>query len=158
MADMSPRRTPTEADTTALFVRLPAAQARKLDRAAHAVGAPKKDLVAGLVARYVDPDSDAGLDALRTLGAEAPGAMARRVVIEADEPQLVVGHHSFRPAEIPDVLTPGQAAALLQVDEDAVLALAEEGRLPGRRIGDDWRFARAAVVAWLSGPEGEQED
>jgi excisionase family DNA binding protein len=155
---MSPRRTPTDPDTSALFVRLPAAEARKLDRAAHAVGSPKKDLVAGLVARYVDPDSDAGLNALRTLGAEAPGAMPRRVVIEADEPQLVVGHHSFRPADIPDVLTPVQAAALLQVDEDAVLALAEEGRLPGRRIGDEWRFARAAVVAWLSGPEPAQED
>jgi excisionase family DNA binding protein len=155
---MSPRRTPTDPDTSALFVRLPAAEARKLDRAAHAVGSPKKDLVAGLVARYVDPDSDAGLNALRTLGAEAPGAMPRRVVIEADEPQLVVGHHSFRPADIPDVLTPVQAAALLQVDEDAVLALAEEGRLPGRRIGDEWRFARAAVVAWLSGPEPAEED
>jgi excisionase family DNA binding protein len=154
---MSPRRTPTDPDTSALFVRLPAAEARKLDRAAHAVGAPKKDLVAGLVARYVDPDSDAGLKALRTLGAQAPGALPRRVVIEADEPQLIVGHHSFRPADIPDVLTPGQAAALLQVDEDAVLALAEEGRLPGRRIGDEWRFARAAVVEWLSGPEGDQE-
>ena len=148
---MSPRRTPAPADTSALFVRLPAAEARKLDRAAHAVGAAKKDLVAGLVARYVDPDSDDGLHALRRLGAEAPGAPPRRVVVEADDPQLVVGHHSFRPADLPDVLTPAQAATLLQVDEDAVLALAEEGRLPGRRIGDEWRFARAAVVAWLSG-------
>jgi excisionase family DNA binding protein len=148
---MSPRRTPAPTDTSALFVRLPAAEARKLDRAAHAVGAAKKDLVAGLVARYVDPDSDDGLHALRRLGAEAPGALPRRVVVEADDPQFVVGHHSFRPADLPDVLTPAQAAALLQVDEDAVLALAEEGRLPGRRIGDEWRFARAAVVAWLSG-------
>ncbi len=148
---MSPRRTPAPSDTSALFVRLPAAEARKLDRAAHAVGAAKKDLVAGLVARYVDPDSDVGLHALRRLGAEAPGALPRRVVVEADDPQLVVGHHSFRPADVPDVLTPAQAATLLQVDEDAVLALAEEGRLPGRRIGDEWRFARAAVVAWLSG-------
>jgi len=148
---MSPRRTPAPSDTSALFVRLPAAEARKLDRAAHAVGAAKKDLVAGLVARYVDPDSDVGLHALRRLGAEAPGALPRRVVVEADDPQLVVGHHSFHPADVPDVLTPAQAATLLQVDEDAVLALAEEGRLPGRRIGDEWRFARAAVVAWLSG-------
>jgi excisionase family DNA binding protein len=148
---MSPRRTPQDPPATAaLFVRLPAAQARKLDRAAHAVGAPKKDLVAGLVARYVDPDSPGGLDALRVLGAEAPGAQPRRVVVEADDPQLVVGHHSFRPADVPEVLTVAQAAALLQVDEDAVLALAEEGRLPGRRIGDEWRFARRALVAWLS--------
>jgi excisionase family DNA binding protein len=148
MIDMSPRRTaPPHA---ALYVRLPADEARKLDRAAHAVGAPKKDLVAGLVARYVDPDTDRGLAALRRLGAEAPGAQPRRIVIEPDEPQLVVGHHSFRPADLPDVLTPAQAAQLLQVDEDAVLALAEEGRLPGRRIGDEWRFARAALVEWLS--------
>jgi excisionase family DNA binding protein len=147
---MPPRRT-TDSPHAALYVRLPADEARKLDRAAHAVGAPKKDLVAGLVARYVDPDTKHGLAELRRLGAEAPGALPRRVVIEADDPQLVVGHHSFRPADIPDVLTPAQAAQLLQVDEDAVLALAEEGRVPGRRIGDEWRFARAALVEWLSG-------
>jgi excisionase family DNA binding protein len=155
---MSARSASTHAQpqTAALFVRLPAEEARKLDRAAHAVGTPKKDLVAGLVARYVDPDSDDGLHALRRLGAEAPGALPRRVVIEADEPQLVVGQHSFRPADLPDVLTPGQAASLLHVDEDAVLALAEDGRLPGRKIGDEWRFARAALVAWLSKPDGAE--
>src|SRR3954465_8300187 len=88
---MSSRRTSSDADTAALFVRLPAAQARKLDRAAHAVGAAKKDLVAGLLARYVDPDTDDGLDALRRLHDEAPGGLPRRIVIEPDEPALVVG-------------------------------------------------------------------
>ena len=145
-----PRRTPIPPHA-ALYVRLPAEEARKLDRAAQAVGAPKKDLVAGLVARYVDPDTDQGLAELRRLRVEAPGALSRRVVIEADDPQLVVGHHSFRPADVPEVLTPAQAATLLQVDEDAVLALAAEGRLPGRRIGDEWRIGRAALVAWLAG-------
>jgi excisionase family DNA binding protein len=145
---MSPRNATRDAPTAALFVRLPALQARKLDRAAHAVGSAKKDLVAGLVERYVDPDSDDGLDALRALGASP-----RRVIVEADEPPLVVGHHAFRPAELPEVLTPEQAAALLQVDEDAVLALAADGTLPGRRIGEQWRFARAALVAWLAEPD-----
>ena len=143
---MSPRSNPDP--TLALFVRLPVDQARKLDRAAHAVGSAKKDLVAGLVDRYVDPDSDDGLEALRGLGASP-----RRVIIEADEPPLVVGHHAFRPADLPEVLTPAQAAALLQVDEDDVLALAEQGRLPGRRIGEQWRFARAALVEWLAETE-----
>jgi excisionase family DNA binding protein len=149
-----PSRSSSRDDTAALFVRLPAGEAAKLDRAAQVLGAAKKDLVAGLVSRYVDPDTHGGREALRALGAEAPGGMPRRVVIEADEPQLVVGHHSFRPAELPDVLTPAQAATLLQVDEDAVLALAEDGTLPGRRIGEEWRFARAALVAWLSGDTG----
>src|SRR3954451_6915508 len=106
---MSPRRTPSDPDTAALFVRLPAAQVRKLDGAAHAVGAPKKDLVAGLLARYVDPDTDDGLDALRRLHDEAPGAVPGRMLIDQDDRALVVGHHSFRPAEIPEVLTPAQA-------------------------------------------------
>ncbi len=47
----------------ALFVRLPSAAVDKLDRAAEALGMLKKDLVAGLVSKYVDPDSDDGLSA-----------------------------------------------------------------------------------------------
>ena len=66
---------------------------------------------------------------------------------------LTVGHHEFRPAPADDVLTPAQAAELLQVGEADVLALAESGELPGRRIGGEWRFARAALLAWLAGPE-----
>ena len=30
-------------------------------------------------------------------------------------------------------------------------ALAEAGELPGRRIGGDWRFPRAALLEWLGG-------
>lgn len=45
---------------TALYVRLPATAGEKLDRASEALGIPKKDLVAGLVSTYVDPDSQRG--------------------------------------------------------------------------------------------------
>ena len=35
--------------------------------------------------------------------------------------------------------------------------MAEAGKLPGRKLGFGpgavWRFSRAALVAWLSGPE-----
>ena len=47
------------------------------------------------------------------------------------------------------MLTAAQAAELLQVEEAEVVALAERGELPGRRIGDAWRFSRAALLAWL---------
>lgn len=136
--------------TSALYVRLPIAEAHKLDRAADALRAPKKDLVAELVAHYVDPDTPDGLERLRELRSAAPLGSPRRVIVEDDEAGLVVGQHAFRPAELPDVLTLAQAAALLQVDEQRVLALAEEGRLPGQCIGDGWRFAREALIAWLS--------
>jgi excisionase family DNA binding protein len=50
-----------------------------------------------------------------------------------------------------EVLTPAQAADLLQVSEDAVRALADAGELPGRRIAGEWRFGRSALLAWLTG-------
>ena len=65
---------------------------------------------------------------------------------------LVVGQHSFRPAETP-VLTVDEAAELLRVEPAAVLELAEAGELPGRRVGGEWRFARAAVLTWLGAAE-----
>src|SRR4051794_41766067 len=106
---MPPRR-PTTSPHAALYVRLPADEARKLDRAAHAVGAPKKDLVAGLVARYVDPDTDTRPHAPPPLRAEAPGAPPRRGGGGADEPALVVGPHPFPPPQIPDAPPPPPAA------------------------------------------------
>jgi excisionase family DNA binding protein len=46
-----------------------------------------------------------------------------------------------------------QAGQLLQIDEATVVTMAEAGKLPGRKLGDAWRFSRAALVAWLSAPE-----
>ena len=43
------------------------------------------------------------------------------------------------------------AAELLQVEPATVAELAEKGELPGRRVGDDWRFARSALLEWLAG-------
>jgi excisionase family DNA binding protein len=73
--------------------------------------------------------------------------VTRLLVEKLDD--VLVGHADFHPYPPPDVLTPAQAAELLQVGEDAVLALAEAGELPGRKVGAEWRFARAAVLDWL---------
>ena len=115
-----------------LFVRLPAAEADKLDRASHELRLAKKDLVTALVAR-------AKFDELR------------RVVVETADDGLTVGRADFRPHPPPEVLTLEQTAELLQIAPDAVAELAASGELPGRRIGEDWRFSRAAVLAWLAG-------
>jgi excisionase family DNA binding protein len=53
--------------------------------------------------------------------------------------------------EPPEVLTIEQVAELLNSDPDTIVALAEAGELPGRRIGDEWRFRRTAVLDWLGG-------
>jgi Helix-turn-helix domain len=122
----------------ALFVRLPSAAVDKLDRAAEALGMLKKDLVAGLVSKYVDPDSDDGLSALGTLSSPfGLGNPAR-------------GSYSFKPYDPPEVMNAEQAGLFLQIEAAMVIELADAGKLPGRKLGGAWRFSRSALVAWLS--------
>jgi len=131
-------------------VRLPAQAADKLDRAAEALGVAKKDLVAGLVTKYVDPDSKKGLTALGAL------SQPRRVTVELGQTGPTLGSYSFQPHDAPEaveVMNIEQTAELLQLEPKLVLELAEAGKLPGRKLGKDWRFSRTAVIAWLAGPE-----
>src|SRR6266478_5779807 len=51
----------------------------------------------------------------------------------------------------PEVLTLGEAAALLRLPKEEVVRLAQSGKLPGRRIGKSWRFSRVLLLAWLGG-------
>jgi len=138
---------PKKPPETALYVRLPATAGAKLARAAEALGIPKKELVAGLVARYVDPDSARGLSALGAL------SQPRRIGLEVSDGEPAVGTYSFQPYDPPEVMNAVQAAQMLQIDEALVVELAEAGKLPGRKLGASWRFSRAALVAWLSTPE-----
>lgn len=133
-------------DQTALYVRLPRSAGEKLDRASEALGVTKKDLVAGLVRTYVDPDSADKLGALEAI------SQPRRA-LELIGSGASMGSYSFRPYDPPEVLTGKQAADLLQVGEALVLEMAQAGELPGRKLGDQWRFSREALLAWLARPE-----
>jgi excisionase family DNA binding protein len=139
----------TEQQRNALFVRLTPEQARRLDRAVAAVPARKKDLIGGLLERFVHPDTPSGLQTLREL-AGVDDTARRRVAIDLGTDGPVVGHASFRPAPEPEVLDAAGAAELLLVGEAAVVELAERGELPARRIGDAWRFSRRALLEWLA--------
>jgi excisionase family DNA binding protein len=131
-------------EKAALYVRIPRSKAEKLDRAAFALGVSKQDLIAGLVGKYVKPDSARGLQEL-----ESVATPKRTTTVETDE-GLVVGRASFRPNEPREVMSLGELAQWLEVDEETVRSLAEAGELPGRRLGEEWRFARAAVLDWLA--------
>lgn len=108
-----------------MYVKLPQNAVDKLHRAAEELGIHKKDIVAGLVTKYLDPVS----------------------------PTNTVGAYSFRPYDPPEVMSSEQAGQFLQIDERNVIELAEAGKLPGKRLGPVWRFSRAALVAWLSTPD-----
>jgi excisionase family DNA binding protein len=118
-----------------LFVRLPAREAERLDRAAFEGGVSKRELVTQLVRRFLDDEPSAEREPLVVVGGRDP----------------VIGRHAFRPDPAPDVLTLEQAAELLQVEPAVLAELAERGEVPARRIGESWRFARAALLAWLGG-------
>lgn len=123
-------------DRVALYVRIPAGEAARLNQVAFARKAPKQEIVADLLARH--------------LGDEPLGTQ-RRVTVELPDDGLTVGHAAVTAAPPPEVLTLEEAAALLQVEEGEIAALAEAGELPGRRIGAAWRFSRAALLSWLGG-------
>ena len=54
-------------------------------------------------------------------------------------------------ASMPDVMTPAQAAAILQVAEEDVVAAIEEGDLKARKIGRAYRISKASLEAFLTG-------
>jgi excisionase family DNA binding protein len=126
-------------ETAALFVRLPLEEAEKLDRFAFERRIPKRDVVRTLLAEHLD---DADVIWRQPLPPPPPFRPT---------PDVVVGRAEFTPADAPEVLTVEQAAELLQVEPDVVRALADAGELPGRRIGEEWRFLRSALLAWLGG-------
>ena len=131
-----PRR---ESDYTALYVRIPSAEAEKLHRAADVLQTPKRELITRLVADF-DPQ-----DPVWTKRVAGPTASA--------ETDWSVGQHSFLPASELEILTPAQLATLLQVDEETVVGLAEKRELPARKVGEEWRFSREAILAWLAEDE-----
>ena len=51
-----------------------------------------------------------------------------------------------------EVLTLADAAAYLKLTEADVVRLVDEQALPGRRLGNQWRFLKAAIQDWLSKP------
>jgi excisionase family DNA binding protein len=128
-----PRDRDDRDETAAIFARIPRAEAEKLNRLSFELKRPKQEIIAGLVAQYGGPE-----------GEHPPPESA------ATAPWRL-GRVALHPADAPEVLTLAQLAEFLQLSEESTRALAESGEIPGRRIGDEWRFARGAVLEWLAG-------
>src|SRR5437868_6578841 len=77
-------------------------------------------------------------------------AMPRKTKTKRDparqpEPQPETANNS--PGE---VLTLAESAAYLRLPESEVVRLVHSQGLPGRLIGGEWRFLKAAIQHWLS--------
>jgi excisionase family DNA binding protein len=83
------------------------------------------------------------------------GLPKQDIVTSLLQDHLTVGKHEFFPNPTEEVLTPEEAAELLRSDAATVIAMAQDGELPGRKVGDEWRFARTALMRWLGAQEEE---
>ncbi len=55
---------------------------------------------------------------------------------------------------MPDVMTIDQLAAYLQIPKSTLYKLVQDGKVPGKKVGRQWRFHRDAIDAWLAaGPD-----
>jgi excisionase family DNA binding protein len=67
-------------------------------------------------------------------------------------PTAVLGQ-PVAPLSPGEVLNLAEAAAYLRLSEADLLRLVEEQGLPGRQLGKEWRFLKAAIQDWLrAGP------
>ena len=108
-------------DRTPLYVRLPLEAAELLDRAAFETKTSKQDLVTDMI---------------------------RRFTVETTDDGMAVGHAAFRPFSPPDVLTVAELASWLQVDDDAVTELAEQGDLLPLPYPAQLKFVDSARPCW----------
>jgi excisionase family DNA binding protein len=91
--------------------------------------------------------------------ADTTGRRKQHVVSELLADQLAVGRIEI--AESPsagEVLTLQETAELLRLPVEAVRARATAGELPGRAFGEEWRFSREALLAWLASGESAQPE
>jgi excisionase family DNA binding protein len=88
-----------------------------------------------------------------SLAGHTEGAMTRRVVA----PDAGLDHSASRRAldagDAPgEVLTVPDVARYLKLPISTIYALVQEGQLPGRKIGRQWRFYKPLLDAWLRHP------
>lgn len=50
----------------------------------------------------------------------------------------------------PEVMTIDDLAAYLQVSKSSLYKLAQEGKVPGQKVGKHWRFRKEVIDRWLS--------
>ncbi len=73
------------------------------------------------------------------------GATMAQTMAQAMQPQQPAAG-----ASVPNVMTPAQAAAYLQVSEADILAMIEEGQVKAKKIGTQYRISKAALDEFLN--------
>ncbi len=54
-----------------------------------------------------------------------------------------------------EILTLQEAADFLKVGRNAMSKMVNERKIPGKKVGREWRFSRQALIEWLK--NGKQD-
>lgn len=63
--------------------------------------------------------------------------------------------HGGRMAD--EILTIGEVAELLKINEKTAYKLASAGKIPGFKVGGSWRFQRQEIANWIKRKVEEQQ-
>ena len=67
------------------------------------------------------------------------------------QPQAPAEPAAAAAQEVPDIMTPAQAASYLQVTEADVMAMISDGSLKAKKLGATYRISKAAIDEFMSG-------
>lgn len=57
-----------------------------------------------------------------------------------------------------DILTLDEVAAYLKVGKKTAYRLAQQGQMPGFKLGGSWRFRRSELDLWIATQIAEKQD
>ncbi|HEX6386705.1 MAG TPA: SPFH domain-containing protein [Anaerolineae bacterium] len=85
------------------------------------------------------------------LGEMGIGAMGMAALQNLQQQQQAAQPQTTPAGGMPDVMTPAQAAAIVQVTEADIMAAIESGDLKARKIGSAYRISKANLEEFLAG-------
>ncbi|HED53820.1 MAG TPA: DNA-binding protein [Phycisphaerales bacterium] len=56
-----------------------------------------------------------------------------------------------------DVMTIDQLSEYLQIAKSTLYKLAQEGKVPGQKVGKHWRFHKDAIDTWIKNTDPDSE-
>lgn len=59
---------------------------------------------------------------------------------------------------IDQVMTLDELALYLKIPKSTLYKLVQQGRIPGQKLGKQWRFGRAAIDRWLEAEQNGGEE
>lgn len=92
----------------------------------------------------------AGMGAGMGAGMAIAQQMAQGIAGATQQPPQPVAQPEAAPAEIPDIMTPAQAASYLQVSEEDVMAMISDGSLKAKKLGASYRISRSSIEEFMS--------